>query len=177
MSWESFKGYFTAFGQPVALIDVINEHKLGARLAECEPTVFHFYKISKGQYMLALGDDADGQYIGLNASGYLCLNSVGEIFNIGELDGATPVGEVPGETAVYLTANSDGACVMLFGGADAFDDPDVVYNFLIAGRKLKRFTENKGVFYVVPNGRGTWEQFPADQRYIGNATPLMLNVL
>jgi len=127
--------------------------------------------------MITVGNIAEKQYVALDGKGYLCIADRAEKFKLSDLDGAPLLkNQLPGERVVHVRDSSN-ISVMLFEGEDGFEDDDIIYNFLIAGRKIKHQTENKGVFYTVPAGDGTWKQYPADKAFVATPTPLLLRVL
>ncbi|QAX84198.1 hypothetical protein C2E19_10125 [Pseudomonas sp. DTU12.3] len=173
-SKEQFKGTLTSFGHPVS---VLQDGKLGATLPSVEPTVFSFYG-SRGTYMITVGNITRGEYVGLTSEGYLHVVNAAVKFTIKDLQGISLLQhqDVGGQVVVHMRAR-EVEPVILFDGNDAFDDLDTLHNCLIAGRKIRHETENKGVFYTVPTGQGSWEKCPADQQYAATPTPLILNIL
>ena len=172
-SQPDFKGVFKSFGHSVA---VINKSRVGALRRNAEPTVFHFRNFIN-QFVITVGNSDREEFVGINREGYLCISTEVTLFTLVDLDGR-PLSkdQSAGEKVVHLVAAGNSP-VILYDGADGFDDLDNIYNFLIAGRKLREQSEEKGVFYIVPTGEGTWEDHPADEPYTAKPTPLVLTIL
>lgn len=175
-SKENFKGTLTSFGHPIC---VTKTGRFAAGLPGVEPTVFHFYG-SHGKYSISLGRTDEGKgFVGLEPEGFLCIKKQGIVFFVSDLEGQ-PLSnkQVLGEKTVHLVSSTGSADVLLFGGADLFDqDVDARHNFLIAAQKIKHVTVDESVYYFAPDGDGTWTKYLESTPYFSVATPLILNVI
>lgn len=170
---ETFRATMSIFGAPVS---VLSPGKIGTQVAHVEPTMFYFYAVGS-RYAVSAGNIEEKQYIALDSDGYLCIGDRVEQFCILDLDNNFlanknhPQGEV-----VISLYSSRGEHVIQFEGDNAFDDQDTLYNFLIAGRKVRRENLSGEISYVVPNGRGAWVKYPADKSFTPKPVPIVLNV-
>jgi hypothetical protein len=170
---ETFRATMSIFGAPVS---VLSPGRIGTQVAHVEPTMFYFYAVSSG-YLVSAGDISGKQYIDLDGDGYFCIGSRAEPFSILDLENKSlakknhPQGEV-----VVNMQSSKSERVIQFNGDDAFDDPDTLYNFLIAGRKIRRENLSGEVAYMVPDGQGAWMRYPADKSFTPKPVPIVLNI-
>ncbi|MNI97580.1 hypothetical protein D3C73_1562510 [compost metagenome] len=65
---------------------------------------------------------------------------------------------------------------MMFDREGSFDDPEKLYNFLMVGRKVRELDVNRDVFYLVPSGRDTWVQYPANKDFMPLPLPIVLYI-
>lgn len=169
---ENFRATMSVSGRPVT---VISPGRLGTQRAYAEPAQFYFY-YSRDKCIVTVGDLNGRQYIGLDNDGYLCVKDRAENFTLLDSESNAIVKNLPqGKKGVHMYASYN-ARVMQFDGDDAYDDPDTLYNFLIAGQKIRREDLNGDVFYFVPAGDGTWVKHPADKPYTAKPVQIVLDV-
>ena len=170
---ESFRATMSIFGLGVS---VLTPDRIGIQAELVEPTLFYFYATGN-QYVVTVGDKAEGRYIGLDAEGFFCIKSDGEKFHILDLENDFLVNShySQGEVVVNMySAKSERA--MMFDREGSFDDPEKLYNFLMVGRKVRELDVNRDVFYLVPSGRDTWVQSPANKDFMPLPLPIVLYI-
>lgn len=170
---ENFRATMSVLGRPVT---VISPGRMGTRRAHAEPALFYFY-YSRDRCIVTVGDLAGRQYVGLDKDGYLCVKDRAEDFTLLDSESNAVVKNYlpQGKIGVHMYA-SDRARVMQFDGDDAYDDLDTLYNFLIAGRKIRSEDSNGDVFYYVPTGDGAWVKHPAHKPYTATPVQIVLDV-
>ncbi|WP_150674199.1 hypothetical protein [Pseudomonas fluorescens] len=170
---ETFRATMSVFGVPVS---VLSPGRIGTQVAQVEPTMFYFYAVG-GRYAVSAGNIAEKQYVALDSDGYLCIGDRVEQFNILDLENnfLANKNHPQGEVVINLYS-SRSERVMQFDGDDAFDDQETLYNFLIAGRKVRRENLSGEVTYIVPDGRGAWMKYPADKPFMPKPVPILLNI-
>ncbi|WP_223467091.1 hypothetical protein [Pseudomonas sp. GL-RE-26] len=170
---EIFRATMSIFGAPVS---VLSPGRIGTQVTHVEPTVFYFYAVSDG-YLVSAGDISGKQYVALDGDGYLGIGNRAERFSILDLENNflakknLPQGEV-----VINLYSSRNERVIQFDGDDAFDDQETLYNFLIAGRKVRRENLSGEVTYMVPDGRGAWVRCSGDKSFTPKPVPIVLNI-
>lgn len=170
---ESFRATMSIFGSPVS---VLSSERIGTQVAQVEPTMFYFYSFDNN-YLVSVGDIAGKQYVALSDDGYLGIGTRAEHFGIFDLENNSPLSKnhPQGEVVINLYS-SRSERVIQFDGDDAFDDQETLYNFLIAGRKVRRENLSGEVTYIVPDGRGAWMKYPADKPFTPKPVPILLNI-
>ncbi|WP_347911328.1 hypothetical protein [Pseudomonas grandcourensis] len=169
----SFRATMSIFGRPVS---VLSPGRVGTQVAQVKPTTFHFYCFAN-QYIVSVGDIAGKQYVVLDDDGYLGIGKRAEHFGIFDLENSSPLSRnhPQGEVDIYLYSSKTER-VMQFEGDNAFDDQETLYNFLIAGRKVRRENLSGEVSYMVPDGRGAWMRYPANKPFTPKPVPIVLNI-
>ncbi|MGE8176742.1 hypothetical protein [Pseudomonas fluorescens] len=169
---ENLRGTMSIFGRPVS---VIRSSEIGTQRSHVEPTLFYFYG-GEGKYSISAGDIADKKYVALDKEGYLCIGGRAEPFTLLDSNDRPLQNNRPqGEVVIKMYA-SYSAAVLQFGGDEAFDDRDTLYNFLIAGRKVEGIDRHGDAYYLVPTGDGSWKKHPADKPFVHKPVPIVLNI-
>lgn len=170
---NQFNATMNVLGRPV----VVLPGRIGTRLAGGEPAQFEFQCTGDNFIINVVGGEANGQYVGLDQEGYLCVSEKLSTFNfLDSQDEMLTWSNFPQGKAVVRMFTSDGSAIMQFGGDNAFEDNDTLYNFLIAGRKVRKENVRGDVAYVVPSGEDSWMDYPADKPYTAKPVQIVLDI-
>lgn len=168
----SFDATMNVLGRPV----VVLPGRIGTQRNGGEPVQFGFQCIREN-FIVTAGDEADWQYVGLDKEGYLCVSDKPVTFMfLDSEDRKLAWNNLPKGKADVRMFTSDGSAIMQFGGADAFEERDTLYNFLIAGQKVRSENIGGDVFCLVPTGEDSWVKYPADKPYTAKPVQIVLDV-
>lgn len=169
-----FNATMNVLGRPV----VVLPGRIGTRRVSGEPVQFEFQCIRDNFIITVVGGgEANGQYVGLDKDGYLCIRDMPVTFTfLDSEDRKLAWNNLPQGKADVRMFTSDGSAIMQFGGDDAFEDLDTLYNFLIAGRKVRNENIRGDVVYVVPTGQDSWVKYPAEKPYTAKPVQIALDI-
>ena len=157
--FKSFDAEMSVSGRPIM---VLPNGEIGTRWDNGAPTRFRFDFLDGQCTIKVAGQDS---WVGCDKEGFLVLQSTPVYFHLFNAeDGLGWYGTNTGAAVIKLiTATGDR--VLLFGGDDSFEDPDTLYNFLIAAKPKKVVAYWGEVQYLVPNGDGHWVEHSESKPY------------
>jgi hypothetical protein len=168
----SFDATMEILGRPVG---VTSSGHMGTKWNYGKPLRFRF-TYSAGFVTIAKTEGNQVGYIKCDEKGFLRLQASADIFYLENTATGSNFWESPPLENDRVTLRSLDGPVLQFEGPDGFKDVEVLYNFLIAAKKLKNSSIKRTENYMVPNGNGGWIDHPEGQPYSPKPVSIKLNI-
>ncbi|CAI8941827.1 hypothetical protein D3C76_907660 [compost metagenome] len=168
----SFSATLHISGYPVR---VLENGSIGTQWNGGEPTLFYFNFVGSYCSIYVAGEQA--ACVSCDERGYLVLRAQPTIFHLQDTEtGSMEWSGVAAGSALINLSTVYGGPVLQFGGDDAFNDRDTLYNFLIAAQKVKVETIRDTVKYIVPSGEDSWKSISEKQSYSPKPVSIGLSI-